>query len=595
MLARRIAAVMAIAATPFAVSSVTRADQTGPADAAIGYWTAERVASAVPRDLLIDERGLGYQRTADGGLTPYGHTIAAKSSLAMSRPTGQTNRAADLPSAAAAPVVEDLSPANVTVGASATFRARISSDVGLRSVTASVGRVGGGLQSFAMSYVGADAGAEVWEVDLSGLTDGNWNWQVEARDSSRRGGIRVTTSLVPFTVDTGSGGGGGGGGGGDTLVTGARWTGGGPVQTAAGRILFAMDGGNYVCSGTTVTDGVTGRSIVLTAAHCIYDDVNKAFASNAIFIPSQDDGGTDRTDSNCSNDPIGCWSLDHGVVDINWTTRTFPDNIPWDYGFYVVGDSGAHSGNGSSSVLDDAAGSLPVSFTAPSTGQFTTALGYSYADDPNFMHCQETMTTNGASNYWLDSCTLSGGSSGGPWMQPFSNGDGVVMSVNSWGYTTRDGMAGPKLHGTSASLLFASAKSTDLASAARGFVIDPSNPPATTTTLAPTTTVPATTTTTTVPPSTTTTIPVTTTTVPGPALTLSVVSSKIKGQQVGDLSWTGATSTNVDIIRDGARVATVANSGAYQDRTGQKGGGTTVWQVCEGGTTTCSAEVVVVW
>ena len=30
-----------------------------------------------PRDLVIDQRGLGYLRGADGGLTPYGHSVAA--------------------------------------------------------------------------------------------------------------------------------------------------------------------------------------------------------------------------------------------------------------------------------------------------------------------------------------------------------------------------------------------------------------------------------------------------------------------------------------------------------------------------------------
>lgn len=91
------------------------------------------------------------------------------------------------------------------------------------------------------------------------------------------------------------------------------------------------------------------------------DDVDKAFATNALFIPSQDDGGTDRTDSDCTNDPLGCWSVDHGVVDMNWTTRSFPNNIPWDYGYYV----------GSAS------------------------------DDPIFTYCQEAMSTEGSDNHWL--------------------------------------------------------------------------------------------------------------------------------------------------------------------------------------------------
>ena len=57
-----------------------------------------------------------------------------------------------------------------------------------------------------------------------------------------------------------------------------------------------------------------------------------------------------------------------------------------------------------------------------------------------------------------------GGSSGGPWSQPFnvSTGNGPIISVNSWGYTGSPGMAGPKLAGTSASCVFDVARSAPL-------------------------------------------------------------------------------------------------------------------------------------
>jgi hypothetical protein len=74
------------------------------------------------------------------------------------------------------------------------------------------------------------------------------------------------------------------------------------------------------------------------------------------------------------------------------------------------------------------------------------------------------MTTEGSVNWWLPSCDLSGGSSGGPWAQPMdeSEGNGPVISVNSWGYTNQPGMAGPKLSGSSASCVFGVATSTPL-------------------------------------------------------------------------------------------------------------------------------------
>lgn len=77
--------------------------------------------------------------------------------------------------------------------------------------------------------------------------------------------------------------------------------------------------------------------------------------------------------------------------------------------------------------------------------------------------------------------------------------------------------------------------------------------------------------------------------------TLSVTAYKIRGDKYADLTWSGATSTNVDVYRDGALVATTANDGAYTDGPLGKGGGSASYQVCEAGTSTCSNVVNVSW
>jgi hypothetical protein len=184
-----------------------------------------------------------------------------------------------------------------------------------------------------------------------------------------------------------------------------------------------------------------------------------------LFIPNQDGTSGSGTDLNCDNDPMGCWAPSFGVVDTDWTTRIFPANIPWDYAYYVVDDTGAHSGTTApSDALDVAAGALTVQFGAPTTGDVAHALGYSYSDDPNFMYCAEPLATEGSwGDWWLGQCDLSGGSSGGPWLQPVTGGNGPIISVNSWGYTNQAGMAGPVLVGTSASCLFDLAKAQELA------------------------------------------------------------------------------------------------------------------------------------
>jgi hypothetical protein len=423
----------------------------------VEHWTPARRAAAIPRDLVRDARGQGYLRRRGGTLEPYGRRIDDAAGAAADKITPNAKPGGG---DTTLPSISSMNPAaGATIGASYTFQATVTDASGLRSVIYKVQKQGAATQSFTASL----SANNVWTAALSGFTDGNWSWSVVAKDKANN---TATSPTVSFVVSTG-----GGGGGGDTVEN-SPWTQGGAVQTAVGRLYFEMPGNarrtrwvGYVCSGTVVDDGTSGRSVILTASHCVYDDANKAFARNVLFIPDQ--GGTSGagTDLNCSNDPFGCWTPYFGVVDVNWTTRTFPDNVAWDYGFYVVNDAGAHSGAGGGGALDQAIAKLPMEFGAPavnlagSNADFTHALGYSYSDDPNFMYCAEDMTTEGTVNWWLPSCGLSGGSSGGPWVQNMSGGTGDIVSVNSWGYTNQPGMAGPKLSGTSASCVFSEARS----------------------------------------------------------------------------------------------------------------------------------------
>lgn len=435
----------------------------------VEYWTNERRANAIPRDLVIDSRGLGYLRRPDGSLQPYGHQITATN--AANGPSPNVGPPGGDSDDTISPSISGMDPAEgATIDASHTFSATVTDNFGVKSVSFTIQYPDGSTtQTFS-----ANAGAnDLWTVTLSGFSNGDWSWWVVAKDTAKRGGNSATSAIVDFTV---GGGGGSGGDSGDTVAN-AEWTAGGAVQTAAGRLYFEMPNNakrkgpwaGYVCSGTAVTDSASDRSVILTAAHCVYDDANKAFARNVLYISNQADTTGSGTDLNCDNDPLGCWVPSFGVVDMDWTASTFPNNIPWDYAHYVVTVTGAHAGSGTEESLEAAAGTLAIDFGPPdyndntpgaSSNDFTYGLGYSYDVDPNFMYCADDMTTEGADNWWLPSCGLSGGSSGGPWVQPMNigTGDGPVISVNSWGYVGSPGMAGPKLYGTSAACVFSSAE-----------------------------------------------------------------------------------------------------------------------------------------
>ena len=77
-------------------------------------------------------------------------------------------------------------------------------------------------------------------------------------------------------------------------------------------------------------------------------------------------------------------------------------------------------------------------------------------------------------------------------------------------------------------------------------------------------------------------------------ITLSASGRRVQGRHAVDLIWSGATSANIDIYRNGVVVATVPNTGSYKDLIGVRGGNVRyTYKVCDAGTQNCSNEVTV--
>jgi hypothetical protein len=75
-----------------------------------------------------------------------------------------------------------------------------------------------------------------------------------------------------------------------------------------------------------------------------------------------------------------------------------------------------------------------------------------------------------------------------------------------------------------------------------------------------------------------------------PSITLSAAGRKVGGINTSRLTWSGATSTDVDVYRDGVVIVTTANDGLYIDSTGDTGRARYTYRVCEAGTATCSND-----
>ena len=82
---------------------------------------------------------------------------------------------------------------------------------------------------------------------------------------------------------------------------------------------------------------------------------------------------------------------------------------------------------------------------------------------------------------------------------------------------------------------------------------------------------------------------------PTPTPTPEPITLSAAGRKVGEINtvrliWSGASSANIDVYRNGVLIVTTANDGSYIDSTGQTGRARYTYRVCEAGTSTCSND-----
>jgi hypothetical protein len=251
-----------------------------------------------------------------------------------------------------------------------------------------------------------------------------------------------------------------GGGGGSTTVTGASWNSGGKVKATTGKVLFAMGSSYYVCSASTAGPADDGASVVLTAAHCVYDnDPGGGFATNWVFIPDYDAQPAPLSTSSssyCNDTKYGCWSAAAMKVHTTFMNAGGFNStaIPFDFAFVRL-----NAGGKANAEADSVVGAQDIAFTTV-TGQHAYAFGYPASGryrGNDLVYCAGILGTDPSQSnrtYRLG-CDMTGGSSGGPWLTGFANGAGTLSSVNSYGYSGVKNMYGPKLNSDANTLYLA--------------------------------------------------------------------------------------------------------------------------------------------
>jgi len=224
---------------------------------------------------------------------------------------------------------------------------------------------------------------------------------------------------VPKERVKGKPGGGGGSGG---TSTGTAWTGNQNVRNTTGKVFFTMGNTNYVCSGSTVADGNTNVSLVLTAGHCVEDGTSGGFATNFVYVPDYEGWAA----KSCTNDPTRCFAASRLVTSSAWANS---EDFDYDVAFAVV--------NGE--TLDATWGVNQIGFNLP-RGQAMYDFGYPAArpyDGRTLDYCNGVVRNDLYSQDQAMTCSMTGGSSGGPWLLNFntSTGTGIANSVNSFKYT----------------------------------------------------------------------------------------------------------------------------------------------------------------
>ena len=248
-----------------------------------------------------------------------------------------------------------------------------------------------------------------------------------------------------------------GGGGGGASVTGQSFAGNGEVRDRVGKVYFHMGGGDWQCSGSVVSDGGrSGFSMVLTAGHCAIDETSGEFASNWLFMPSWDRQPATFATA-CSASLYGCWTTAGGgglYVDNDFVAGSFNNQaVTHDWAFAVVGPGGSNGTTQLDSIPAIGAG-YALGINSVARNDRLAAFGFPAAGKyhgNDLTYCAGPVGTDpGTGNAtWSLACDMTGGSSGGGWLEGVDeqNGNGgVLSSLNSYGYSGVRNMYGPKFN-----------------------------------------------------------------------------------------------------------------------------------------------------
>ena len=205
-----------------------------------------------------------------------------------------------------------------------------------------------------------------------------------------------------------------------------------------GKLYFTIPGeGDFQCSASVIA-----KRFIVTAAHCMYSD-GIGFHTNWVFIPGFDGSNVNKPR------PYGTWNWSFGIIPVNWINShgALPNNE--DFGILELVDQ-VPPGKARVYKVGDYVGKFSTLVNRLFDNN-VTMLGYPCNfDSCNIMQRNDSSDHRGSgvsgSTAYEYGSDMTGGSSGGPWVQNFGDptaaaptGNWIernaVIAVTSYGYT----------------------------------------------------------------------------------------------------------------------------------------------------------------
>ncbi|MEU6369221.1 hypothetical protein ABZ876_26625 [Streptomyces sp. NPDC046931] len=229
---------------------------------------------------------------------------------------------------------------------------------------------------------------------------------------------------------------------------------------AAGKVFFDSPKGTMVCSATVVKDPAhPGKSdLVWTAGHCVHAGRQGGWYRNIAFVPAYNNAGRTAAELRYTPRqevaPYGVWWGDWAQTSQQWIEQggeTGGQGASYDFAVIHVTPE---KGNGGKSLEETVGAALPVNFNAPAVPKVDgiTATGYPAAapyDGQKLYQCQDkpgrlSLQRTDPTMYRIG-CTMTGGASGGGWVETDPDGRPALVSNTSIGPVTAGWLAGPRL------------------------------------------------------------------------------------------------------------------------------------------------------